>query len=45
MAPDGNDTHHLTAPGKPRDKWRSIATRADNWLDCLRNAHIPSKHA
>jgi hypothetical protein len=45
MAPDGNDMHHLTAPGKPRDKWRSIATRAENWLDSLRNAHIPSKHA
>ena len=45
QAPDGDDTHHLQAPGKPRDKWRSIATRADNWVDNLRNAHVPSKHA
>ena len=45
MAPNGDDTAHLQAPGKPRDKWRSIATRADNWVDNLRNAHIAPKYA
>lgn len=45
MAPNGDDTQHLRAEGKPRDKWRSIATRANNWVDNLRNAHVPPKHA
>jgi len=45
MAPNGDDTAHLSALGKPRDKWRSIATRAENWVHKLRNAHVPPKHA
>jgi hypothetical protein len=29
-SPDGNDSHHLHTPGKPRDKWKSVSTRATN---------------
>jgi hypothetical protein len=34
--PDGNDAHHLNAPGKANDKWKSIATRARVWLNRLK---------
>ena len=30
--PAGDDTTHLEGPGAPRDKWKLIKTRADNWL-------------
>jgi hypothetical protein len=36
--PSGNDWHHLNAPGKHSDKWRSVKTKTENWLSCLRNA-------
>jgi hypothetical protein len=26
-----------------KDKWKSISTRAAVWLNCLKNAHLPSK--
>lgn len=42
---NGDDSHHLRAPGSAKDKWRSIKTRADIWLDRLRNSKIPPKHA
>lgn len=29
----------------PCDKWRSVATRANNWLDRLKNGHLPAKFA
>lgn len=40
-SPDGDDTHHLTTTGKARDKWRLVATRANVWLDRLKNRHLP----
>ena len=42
-SPDGDDLSHLTKPGQARDKWRSVATRANVWLDRLKNGHLPSK--
>lgn len=44
-SPDGDDTFHLSAPGKPKDKWKSISTRAQIWLNRLKNAHLPSKYS
>jgi hypothetical protein len=43
-SPDGDDSHHLYTPGKARDKWRSISTRASVWLDRLKNGHLPPKY-
>ena len=43
--PNGDDIHHLQAPGKPRDKWKSIRTRAETWVNRLTNGHLPSKFA
>ncbi len=42
-SPDGDGTHHLTTPEKARDKWPSVATRANVWLDRLNNGHHPPK--
>lgn len=44
-SPDGIDDHHLKAPGQAKDKWKSIATRAQVWADRLKNGHLPSKFA
>lgn len=41
--PSGNDWHHLNAPGKHSDKWRSVKTKAENWLSCLSNCHLPPR--
>ena len=43
-SPDGNDQHHLAAEGKARDKWKSIRTKAEVWVNRLKNAHLPSKY-
>ena len=42
-SPDGDDTHHLKAPGQAKDKWKSIATKASVWANRLKNGHLPSK--
>lgn len=44
-SPDGDDTHHLHTPGKARDKWRTVLTRASVWLDRLKNGHLPPKYS
>ena len=44
-SPDGDDFHHLHTPGKARDKWRSVSTRASVWLDRLKNGHLPPKYS
>jgi hypothetical protein len=45
-SPDGDDSHLLIKPGKAKDKWQSVAiTRANVWLDRLKNAHLPSKYS
>eukprot|EP00956_Cyclotella_meneghiniana_P011552 scaffold16227_cov96-Cyclotella_meneghiniana.AAC.2 len=43
-SPDGNNHHHLAAEGKARDKWKSIRTKAEVWVNRLKNAHLPSKY-
>lgn len=43
--PTGDDLHHLRAPGNAKDKWKSIATRAEVWVNRLRNGHLPPKFA
>eukprot|EP00956_Cyclotella_meneghiniana_P008545 scaffold11579_cov40-Cyclotella_meneghiniana.AAC.10 len=35
-SPDGNDHHHLAAEGKARDKWKSIRTKAEVWINRLK---------
>jgi hypothetical protein len=35
-SPDGDDTFHLSAPGKPKEKWKSISTHAQIWLNRLK---------
>ena len=44
-SPDGDDSHHLHTPGKARDKWRSVLTRASVWLDRVKNGHLPPKYS
>jgi hypothetical protein len=44
-SPDGDDSHHLHTPGKARDKWQSVSTRASVWLDRLKNGHLPPKYS
>ena len=41
--PSGNGWHHLNAPGKASDKWRSVKTKAENWLVRSRNCHLPPR--
>ena len=43
--PSGDDTHHMTAEGTARDKWKSIRTRAEVWVTQLNNGRLPSKFA
>jgi hypothetical protein len=40
--PSGNNWHHLHAPGKPSDKWRSVQSKPKHWLCRLRNCHLPA---
>jgi hypothetical protein len=35
-SPDGDYIHHLSKPGNAKDKWRSVATRANVWLENIR---------
>jgi hypothetical protein len=42
-SPDGDDSHHLSASGNVKDKWKSISTRASIWVNRLKNAHLPNK--
>jgi hypothetical protein len=44
MSPDGDDSHHLSKPCKAKDKWQSVATRANVWLDRLKSGHLPPKY-
>jgi hypothetical protein len=44
-SPDGDDSHHLQKLGKAKDKRRSVATRANVWLDRLKNGHLPPKYS
>jgi hypothetical protein len=43
--PTGDDSHHPGAPGNPKDKWKSVKTKAEVWLMRLKNGHLPSKYA
>jgi hypothetical protein len=43
--PTGDDSHHLGAPGSPKDKWKSVKTKVEVWLMRLKNGHLPSKYA
>jgi hypothetical protein len=43
--PTGDDTYHLTEPGKPGDKWKSVGSRAEIWLTRLKNGHLPAKYS
>jgi hypothetical protein len=44
-SPYGDDSHHLHTPGKARDKWRSVSTRALVWLDQLKNGYLLPKYS
>jgi hypothetical protein len=44
-SPDSDDSHHLSKPGNAKDKWHSVATRANVWLDRLKNGHLPPKYS
>ena len=43
--PTGDDSHHLNASGSARDKWKSVRTRAETWVNRLRNGHLPPRYA